>query len=1068
MGLYKDPDTGLTFETDDAWAKANGYQPVGAGEEQQQLAAEGVAQRGNERGILGDVNAVATGTASGLTLGASDAFLGGVLTDDERERVLAEIGQHPYERAAGEFVGNLAPAFVEPGSALAKTPTGYLANVAATGTEHALAEGGLKGTVKALGVMGAEGAIANGGAYLGHAALENKEVTAEGAVGALGTGFEFGVAGGGAFLGITNGTIAARKLFSRVMDKSAEQVAESAWTTASQATLEADQSTYNVAKQRLDEIRSMKEEALRARQDAKHTVSEEQIRAQAAGPEGKFKPEPSPPMTAPGGTQVIPGNRGAARLEIPEQNQLGGEPATPSPEPSGLRTEVISGMKSGAGESVTPDYTTAKPDLKPPGEMEALARGEQEAKRLSVTPPTEQRSGVRGILDELSAYEDSQAAADAEGRAASGLKRDEPRTKPQYQPTKRAPFSNLRSRLAQQLLPDIREATTTSLLGKDIAEEETKLLEALKEFQSAKNEFVEKILVNDNTIDPRAHQVPRDFLTPSNPKTIARPEDIIDLQRGQATAVGKGRKDVLEILDSAHENAIERLHAAKTPAERGIAMQQAEHFEQLLSKLAPPAMQKDVVPGDFLRGMDRDAKVLDRYEKASKNLTEAVGDAAHPGSVEHAKAYDAANDEAVRKVQDRTARAVDDHETFGPYQYAGPDYKTPRERVTYSKERYLDADKAYTAISNEERMAAKAHDELRLKVKAGETAKKAALKIDAKAARANAKAHNKIGLITGLGGALEIADIPGLPKASDIPVVGPLLGAWLKYRAVKAALGRVGGRIPALADSRLAALASRTKDRIAVAVDRSLGLAGKIGRGGMKTLPLAAGVVTQRIYDDGGPTPAKDAGIQEHVAARVRELSAYVNTPNAIENDVRRQLIGVTDPDVIAAIEKQRRTMMEYLLQNAPKMPVYGPLQKVNWVPAAAPAMSFARRLEAADDPAGVFERLGAAQAQLSLEAAETMRKIYPQLFQMAQERVLERSKEAGNIPTAQRIRLSLVYKLPLDAAMDPDNLKITQSVYDRPPPQPAPGLAGAPPMPSIAGGTNLMPMYQPTTDRQR
>lgn len=1076
MPLFRDPETGLVVETDPTWATQNGYQPVSANEEAAGLESQGLAARGDERGVLGDVNATLTGAASGLTLGGTDLLLGAGLTDSEREQLLAEINKHPIERGVGELIGGIAPAFA--GEGLLRTPTGYLADLAAKGTEDALAKGGLVGTAKALGVMGTEGALASGGAYLGHAALENKEVTAEGLGGALGTGFEFGSVGGGAFLGIANGTIAARKLFSRVMDKGAEKVAESAWTTASQAALEADQATADVARQRLDTIAQMKEEALRARQSAKQSVREEQIRAQA-NPEQPFKPEASPPMVTPDGTQVIPGVRGAARLDLGAEAGPAGETAvaqtsSATPEAIGPRTEVIPGRRTGAGESVAPDFTTQAPELKKPTELEALGRGEAEARRLKVSEPEpQQRSGILGMLDELGSYEDAKAGADVEGSAARAGVREEPRVKPQYEPTKRAPFSNLRTRLAQQLLPDMRMSATTELLGKDVAEEEAKLLEALHEFNNAKNSFVEHILANDNTIGMK-HNVPRDFLAPSNPRTTATPEDILDLRHGQPSLpdkTGAARPErIRELLDQAHESALERVATAETPAERGAALQQADHLEHLLEKLAPPAMQKDMVPGDFLRSTDRDAKVIDSYEKAQKKLTEAVGDAAHPGSVEHAKAYDAANDEAVRKVQDRTARAIDDHETFGPFQYHGPEAKSPRDRIVYAKERQLDADKAYTHLANEERTAKKAADELNLKVKERERAKKAAERLDKQSAREALKTKNKIGLVTGIGGALEIANIPGLPKASDLPVVGPLLGAWLKYRAVKAALGRVGGRVPALADSRVAALAARTKDRIAMAVDRSIGLAGKVGRAGVKAAPLAAGVVTQRIYDDGHPVPPKDAPIQEHVAARVRELSAYVSTPNAIETDVRRQLIGVTDPDLIAAMEKQRRTAMEYLLANAPKMPMFGPLQKVNAVPSGAQAMSFARRMEAVDAPADVFERLAATQAQLSLEAADALRNVYPQLFQLAQQRVLQRAQEATDVPYTQRIRLSLTYKLPLDSSMDPDNLKIAQSVYDRPPPNPAPqmGPAGGPPTPSIAQPTNLLPMYQPSADHSR
>src|SRR4029079_15942311 len=66
--------------------------------------------------------------------------------------------------------------------------------------------------------------------------------------------------------------------------------------------------------------------------------------------------------------------------------------------------------------------------------------------------------------------------------------------------------------------------------------------------------------------------------------------------------------------------------------------------------------------------------------------------------------------------------------------------------------------------------------------------------------------------------------IPGIPRPHDIPVIGPLLSAYLKYRAFRAAAGRFMGRIPATAETKAAELAARTRDGIARSMDRSLGL----------------------------------------------------------------------------------------------------------------------------------------------------------------------------------------------------------------------------------------------------
>jgi hypothetical protein len=117
---------------------------------------------------------------------------------------------------------------------------------------------------------------------------------------------------------------------------------------------------------------------------------------------------------------------------------------------------------------------------------------------------------------------------------------------------------------------------------------------------------------------------------------------------------------------------------------------------------------------------------------------------------------------------ERTTRAVDDAEMHGPT------YKTPKERVTYAKERQLDAQRNLDDVSAKHAETQDALGKANKQVKVSEKAKKEALRLDAKTGAAAGKA----GMAEGLG-VLEILDLPGMPKVSDLPVVGPLLGAWL-------------------------------------------------------------------------------------------------------------------------------------------------------------------------------------------------------------------------------------------------------------------------------------------------
>lgn len=452
-----------------------------------------------------------------------------------------------------------------------------------------------------------------------------------------------------------------------------------------------------------------------------------------------------------------------------------------------------------------------------------------------------------------------------------------------------------------------------------------------------------------------------------------------------------------------------------------------------------------------------DVHKVNRYEKASAELADVLGDQAHPTSVLKAKAARDTEREGERRVMDRTARAIDDADTFGP------EYKSPKERVRYARERQLEAQRALDELSSQEKEAAMASAEARKKVKAGEREKRTALREEAKVAAQAGKFGAQ-----DAGGLMEIADIPGLPKPSDLPVIGPLLGAYLKFRTLKRAMGRMMGKVPATADNRVAALASQTRDRVARAVDRSLGVLERSGKYASRKIAPVAGILSQRLYDDGEPEPKKGASIPTLAAARIRELAAYVHTQDAIERDVRWQLRDVADPDIIVAAEKHRRAVMENLLKKAPKAPEPGVLNQVDWEPSPAEAMAFARRLDAVNAPADVFDRLAQEQAMVSLEAAEMLRENYPKLFSQAQQRLLQQAAENKlKVPRRQRVMLSLMYRLPLDASLDPVNLKITQSVYDRKI-APPPAAPATPPTPSVAQPTNITALYQNSFDNPR
>lgn len=1234
MGLYRD-ETGRVIEIDDRFAQARGYTPLTAVEHEDINAQRGMEARGTERGALGSINAALTGVESALTLGGSDYLLGKVLPDAERERVLAEIEAHPYLRAGGEMAGTLGGALL-PG--LGGTPTGYLSKLAQQGVEHGLEQGGIAGTAKALASMGAEGGAQSVGQYVGHAALEDKDLTAEGLSGALGTGFAFGAGGGGAALGVANGLVAGRRMFSRVMaGEKAAKDAESTWSIASQTALEADQVTARQAEARLENIRKAKLEAQRARNEAKSAAQEAAVDAsgyrepkpaEAVAPELEG-PEPLIDVERPTSGQVTSvrgpseapdfeaGIKTDARIEKPQ----GGMPTSVFKKPVELEGPEplvdVTGQPSGDGgatavfkkpaseeqkaaaaalfEKLNEGKVAPKPVLPKsaaevtdetvstvsakeleahgfesnsvPGKDKvktekgeaAIKEGQKDPIKISVSPSgkyvvedgthrlaaaikqgkevkvqwfkgaagldeaapsqyvvkgkpaatlEEQLAGTKKALDEGAALKDIKGEKPAKGKAvkdasmpevgqigrgqrkpgelidewlaekadhdaARGVRSDadewlsenrvgDPLSEQKkWEDIKGA--SELRNR-RQETLREIRYKATEELLGPQMAKEEARIADIVEEYQAARKEIEELVSreapgeINVAGVGPESNGVPELDVPRGEFERTPRDEQVT----GQA--VTPAQRQAIAILDDAHEEALLRVKHAADPQEAGQALSEAEELEKLLEGLQVPRLHSPEHPlsARELRSasakawadeMQQAVKKIERYERASAALADEVGDSAHAVTVGKAKMLRDAEKDSARKVTERTARATDDVAEMNP-----------KERAKALKQEHIRAQSKLDEMKVQHSEAAAEYKQAKQKVSAGESAKKAALKEDAKRAAAAGSAANQA---FDVGGLLEMG-IPGLPKPSDLPVVGPLLGAYIKYRAMKKAMMRGMGTVPATADARVAVLASQTRDRVARAVDRSLGVAERGARVGTKVLPPVAGVLAHRIYDDGGPDPKKGARVEELAAARLRELASYVHTPNAIERDVRRELVGVTDPDLIAAAEKQRRAAMEFLLSVAPKMPDQNLLNPIEYRPSPGQAMSFARSMHAVNDPADVFERLAHEQAMISLEAAEALRRVYPRIFSEAGARLMERA-QAGDlkVPMRQRVQLSLLYKVPLDTSLDPVNLQITQSVYDRKPATPAP-MPASPPQPSIANPVNISQAMTTSIDRSR
>lgn len=566
----------------------------------------------------------------------------------------------------------------------------------------------------------------------------------------------------------------------------------------------------------------------------------------------------------------------------------------------------------------------------------------------------------------------------------------------------------------------------------------------------------------------------------SHAKALAKVEREWAEMGGHPMAVAKLERD----LDA----AVERAAVAADPVEQAVAQQEVRALEEQLSQVgARPGALEDVAAA---------AEVITKYERAAAKLTEELGPSAPPAAQEAAKAFRAAEDEAERKTMARTTRAIDDgvdsqgrprtveymarkesearmaaksgpparpswdelEARYGKYAGQPPLPPTAEEAATAARAEAKAADVAYKrskVAETEARIGARQAQDMAASARAAAEAARPV------AAGAVSPQMSTLGAVaTAIGIAGEVG-VPGVPHPKDIPIIGPLLSLYLKYKALKYATGRFVGRVSASGDTRVAALAAKTKDKIATAVDKTLGLVEAGARKGRPAIVAAATVLGHRIFDDGEPNAPKNASAQELAAVRIREIANAATRPDLVTAYVRKEMRGVVDPDLLDAAERHLIARFEYLNRVAPKAPPPNPYSQRKWVPSVAETSTLAQRLEVVHDPTSAFDHPTPAKI-------DTLRSVSPRLLQLAQERLVERIADAKNpVPYEQRLRASHLFSVPLDDSMRPEHAAILATAHAPSPITDAAQTQPTAPAPSIAGNTNLSSVYRTGTERR-
>lgn len=305
------------------------------------------------------------------------------------------------------------------------------------------------------------------------------------------------------------------------------------------------------------------------------------------------------------------------------------------------------------------------------------------------------------------------------------------------------------------------------------------------------------------------------------------------------------------------------------------------------------------------------------------------------------------------------------------------------------------------------------------------------------------------------GTALEVMKALGVhvPALSHIPVIGPVLGLFFKARAVMSILGRKGGSIGKSTESVIAGKAAATRDRIAKATGTLLE-GGARAAGKASHLAGPAVLLADALFP-GGDKPKSDKP-RDLFAARVDDI-VRAQQPGAVDQAIA-QRYPTSDPELHDAVVAQVQRGIAFLDSKRPKETVLPGILPGDgrWKPSMAAIEEFGKYVHAVNDPVSVLEDL--AKGHPSAEGAETLRVVYPELYQYGQSELLKAAPEMERtLPYARRVMISILYQIPVDGTMHPSHAAYIQT------PAPAPAAPHAPTStgPLRLGQQTLSPLDQ-------
>jgi len=220
----------------------------------------------------------------------------------------------------------------------------------------------------------------------------------------------------------------------------------------------------------------------------------------------------------------------------------------------------------------------------------------------------------------------------------------------------------------------------------------------------------------------------------------------------------------------------------------------------------------------------------------------------------------------------------------------------------------------------------------------------------------------------------------------------------------------------------LSSTVGKSNDYIAKGVQGFIKGAGRASPG---YVPAAA-TITSRVRYSERPTETKHPYKQ-----RLAELADAVSNPEKTKARIHSKIGHVmeADPQVANRIVEGLMAAVNYLYERAPKPPRVSPFGPDNWEPSETQLAKFARMAAVADNVLTLVDDFE--NGRVTKEAVETARALSPTVYAKLQQEILNNVDQIKEkVDYSGRVQLSLLFRVPADASMEPDFLATMQSNF--------------------------------------